>query len=62
MIVGKLVESAALGLKQTLVQHGFTGEFQQACQEYVRMRGPLKSSVTYQAPPDVFLGRCEVPG
>jgi CO/xanthine dehydrogenase Mo-binding subunit len=60
MIVGKLVESAVLGLKQTLVGSGlltdqFTqAEFQNACGAYVEKFGPLKSFSKYQPPPNVF--------
>ena len=59
MIVGKLVESAVLGLKQTLVGSGllkdqFTqAEFQKACCEYLAKFGPLKSTSQYQAPPGI---------
>jgi CO/xanthine dehydrogenase Mo-binding subunit len=60
MIVGKLVESAVLGLKQTLVGSGlltdpFTQEqFQKACGVYIEKFGPLKSFSKYQPPPNVF--------
>ena len=54
MIVGKLVESAALGLKQTLAAHGLNGDFQQSCSEYIARYGPLKSFSKYQAPPGIF--------
>ncbi len=59
MIVGKLVESAVLGLKQTLVGSGvlneqFTqSEFQQACAEYIARHGQLKTFSQYQPPPNV---------
>jgi CO/xanthine dehydrogenase Mo-binding subunit len=59
MIVGKLVESAVLGLKQTLIGSGllkdqFTAtEFQTACAEYITQHGPLKSFSQYQPPPNV---------
>jgi CO/xanthine dehydrogenase Mo-binding subunit len=59
MIVGKLVESAVLGLKQTLSGSGllkdpFTqAEFQKACADYVAKHGPLKSFSQYQPPPNV---------
>ena len=59
MIVGKLVESAVLGLKQTLVGSGllkdpFTQEeFQNACGAYIAKFGKLKSISQYQAPPGV---------
>src|SRR5258705_12269165 len=50
MVVGKLVESAVLGLKQTLVGSGLLPEhyrqpdFQKACAEYISKFGPLKTS------------------
>jgi CO/xanthine dehydrogenase Mo-binding subunit len=59
MIVGKLVESAALGLKQTLLGSGFLqenysrAEFAQACGDYIRKFGPLKSFSQYQTPPEI---------
>ncbi len=59
MVVGKLVESAVTGLKQTLVGSGLLPEsygqreFQQACAGYIAKFGPLKSSATYQPPPNV---------
>ena len=60
MIVGKLVESAVLGLKQTLVgssllpKHFTQAEFQKACGAYIEKFGPLKSLSKYQPPPNVF--------
>jgi CO/xanthine dehydrogenase Mo-binding subunit len=60
MVVGKLVHSAALGLRQTLVGAGLlcegysAEEFRTACAEYVAGSGVLKSYARYQAPPDVF--------
>ncbi|MDQ3668102.1 MAG: xanthine dehydrogenase family protein molybdopterin-binding subunit [Acidobacteriota bacterium] len=59
MVVGKLVESAVLGLKQTLIasghlQEGYTRlEFEGACDEYIKAHGPLKSYSKYQPPPNV---------
>ena len=59
MIVGKLVESAVLGLKQTLIGGGLlreaftTAEFQRACSDYIAKFGPLKSFSQYQPPPNV---------
>ena len=59
MVVGKLVESAVLGLKQTLLGSGLLPEnydseqFQQACRKYVETLGPLKTFSKYQAPPNV---------
>ncbi|MDX6559660.1 MAG: hypothetical protein QOF72_2709, partial [Blastocatellia bacterium] len=58
MIVGKLVESAVLGLKQTLVGSGlltdqFTqAEFQKACGAYIEKFGSLKTFSRYQPPPN----------
>ena len=60
MVVGKLIESAVLGLKQTLVaanllsEHFTQAEFQKACGEYIEKFGPLKSYSTYKPPPGVF--------
>jgi CO/xanthine dehydrogenase Mo-binding subunit len=60
MVVGKLVESAVLGLKQTLIGSGLlpdsydSKDFVRACGEYIAKHGLLKSSSKYQAPPNVF--------
>jgi CO/xanthine dehydrogenase Mo-binding subunit len=60
MVVGKLVESAAVGLKQTLIKAGFLAEnynsaqFAAACARYIGDFGPLKSFSQYQAPPGIF--------
>jgi len=60
MVVGKLVHSAALGLKQTLVGAGLLGEtytaeqFRTACGTLAAERGALKSYARYQAPPGVY--------
>jgi CO/xanthine dehydrogenase Mo-binding subunit len=59
MVVGKLVESAVLGLKQTLIGSGLLRErydsaaFQQACRKHLESFGPLKTFSTYQPPPNV---------
>ncbi|MGI9165428.1 MAG: xanthine dehydrogenase family protein molybdopterin-binding subunit [Pyrinomonadaceae bacterium] len=59
MVVGKLVESAVLGLKQTLIGSGHLQEsytqadFQRACSEYIRSHGSLKSFSKYHPPPNV---------
>jgi len=59
MVVGKLVESAVLGLKQTLIGSGLLKEdysqteFQDACREHIQSVGPLKVFSKYQAPPNV---------
>ena len=60
MIVGKLLQSAATGIKETLVKtgllrNGYTPEqFRSACEEYIAARGALKSYARYKAPADVF--------
>ena len=60
MVVGKLVQSAALGIKQTLMASGLLGdsysaeEFRAACRSQVATRGPFKSWARYEAPADVF--------
>ncbi len=60
MIVGKLVQSAAKGIKQTLTKTGLLGDeytpeqFRAACREYVAAHGALKSYGRYEAPGDVF--------
>ncbi|MDQ1638401.1 MAG: hypothetical protein QOF62_1740 [Pyrinomonadaceae bacterium] len=59
MVVGKLVESAVLALKQTLVGSGLLredysqSEFQEACRTHIEKFGPLKTFSTYQAPPNI---------
>jgi len=59
MVVGKLVQSAVLGLRQTLIGSGHLQEpytqadFQTACGEYIRSHGALKSFSKYQPPPNV---------
>jgi len=56
MVVGKLVEAAALGLKRTLVDSGFLcdacteDEFVRACRRYIETRGPLRSRSQYEPP------------
>jgi len=60
MVVGKLVESAVLGLKQTLIGSGLLSEgygskeFQTACRKYIGTLGTLKAFSKYQAPPNVY--------
>jgi CO/xanthine dehydrogenase Mo-binding subunit len=59
MIVGKLVESAALGLKQTLIgggllSEGYTAdEWRAACRRYNEQHGQLKSFSRYEPPPGI---------
>jgi CO/xanthine dehydrogenase Mo-binding subunit len=59
MIVGKLVESASVGLKQSLIQSGFLSggytrsEFRAACEAYIVRFGVLRSFSQYEAPPGI---------
>jgi CO/xanthine dehydrogenase Mo-binding subunit len=59
MVVGKLVESAVMSLKQTLAGSGLLpekyseSEFKKACADYIAKFGSLKTSSTYQPPPNV---------
>jgi CO/xanthine dehydrogenase Mo-binding subunit len=60
MVVGKLVESAAHGLLQTLRLSGTLGdsysavEFRAACSSYIAKHGDLRSWSQYEPPPDIF--------
>jgi CO/xanthine dehydrogenase Mo-binding subunit len=60
MIVGKLVQSAAVGLKQTLSAGALLGDtytraqFGAACREYIAAHGPLKSYARYESPSGIF--------
>jgi CO/xanthine dehydrogenase Mo-binding subunit len=60
MVVGKLVQSAARGIRQTLIaagllQEGYSrDEFRQACKKYVAERGEFKSWARYEAPSNIF--------
>ena len=53
MVVGKLVETAALGLKAKLDVAGLSGDFPARCAEYIRLNGPLKQFEKYQGPPGI---------
>ncbi len=59
MIVGKLVHSAALGLRQTLLASGLlhdgymTVDFQRAAAAYVARHGSLRAESRYEPPPNV---------
>jgi CO/xanthine dehydrogenase Mo-binding subunit len=59
MIVGKLIESAALDLKQKLtasglLKEGYTPtEFAAACRKHIESSGPLKSQSRYHPPPGI---------
>ena len=60
MVVGKLVQSAARGIVQTLIAAGLlrekysSEEFRDACAKYVAQRGQLKSLAEYEAPPNIY--------
>jgi CO/xanthine dehydrogenase Mo-binding subunit len=60
MVVGSLVRSAALGIRQTLIAGGMIGdsyspeEFRAACQRYISEHGQLRSYARYEAPEGVF--------
>jgi CO/xanthine dehydrogenase Mo-binding subunit len=59
MIVGRLVETAALQLKSKLVRAGLLSDdatrldFADACRRYVAMHGSLRARSQYQPPPGV---------
>jgi CO/xanthine dehydrogenase Mo-binding subunit len=60
MVVGSLVRSAALGIKQTLIASGSLGssyspeEFRTACRAHIAAHGELRSFARYEAPEGVF--------
>ncbi len=60
MVVGKLVQSAARGIQQTLITSGLLregysrDEFCRACAEYVADRGEFKSWARYEPPPGIL--------
>ena len=60
MIVGKLVETAALEIRAKLVNGGYlpdgydTAEFAEACRRYLDRVGPLTLFVKYEHPRDLF--------
>lgn len=59
MIVGKLVEAAAFGLKQQLISAGLLGEaysadeFRAACAAHHKKVGPVKFQSQYKQPPGI---------
>jgi CO/xanthine dehydrogenase Mo-binding subunit len=59
MVVGKLVQSAAMGIRQTLVANGLLrdsytpDEFRAACRSYVAKHGPFRSLAQYEQPEDI---------
>jgi CO/xanthine dehydrogenase Mo-binding subunit len=60
MVVGKLVQSAALGIKQTLISSNLlrenysVDEFRAACEQYVAQHGQFRCWSRYDAPSDIF--------
>jgi CO/xanthine dehydrogenase Mo-binding subunit len=60
MVIGNLIRSAAIGLKQTLQLGGVLketytdAEFAEACREHVAENGVLRSLARYNAPPGIF--------
>jgi len=60
MVVGKLVQSAALGIKNTLIASGMLSdsyspeEFRAACRAYFVKHGKCRSVVQYEQPEGVF--------
>jgi len=60
MVVGKIVQSAAHGIKKTLQAAGLLGdsyspdEFRIACRDYLAGHGPFRSLARYEAPTGVF--------
>jgi CO/xanthine dehydrogenase Mo-binding subunit len=57
MVVGHLVETAALDIKRKLLDSGLLcdacteDEFVRACRRYIETRGPLRSRAQYEPPP-----------
>src|SRR5262249_11913592 len=64
---GNLIRSAALGLKQTLLNSGLLAEsytatdFPDACREYISKYGELKFSSCYGGPPGFFFVEHQCP-
>jgi CO/xanthine dehydrogenase Mo-binding subunit len=60
MVVGKLLQSAGLGIRQTLIAGGLLDdsysaeEFRAACRSQVAAHGQFRSWARYEAPADVF--------
>ena len=59
MVVGHLVESAALEIKKKLIDAGLLcdacteDEFVRACRKYIETRGPLRARANYEPPPGI---------
>jgi len=60
MVVGKLVHSAALGIKESLIMDGklvdacSAEEFRSALRDYVAAHGPFRSLARYEQPSGIF--------
>jgi CO/xanthine dehydrogenase Mo-binding subunit len=60
MVVGKLVQSAAIGIKKTLAASGMLAdsyspeEFCSACRAYVAKHGKIRSLAQYEQPDDII--------
>ncbi len=60
MVVGKLVESAVLGIRQQLLSSSLlpdnyaSEQFRQACRKFIERHGALKSTAEYSAPVGVY--------
>jgi CO/xanthine dehydrogenase Mo-binding subunit len=60
MVIGNLVRSAAIGLRQTLQLDGMLkesytfGEFAEACRKYVAEKGALRSLARYTSPAGIY--------
>jgi CO/xanthine dehydrogenase Mo-binding subunit len=60
MVVGKLVQSAAVGIRNTLTASGMLSddyspeEFRAACSAYVRKHGKFRSVAQYEQPDGIF--------
>ena len=60
MVVGKLVQSAAVGIRKTLIASGMLSdsytpeEFRAACRAYVAKHGKIRSLAQYEQPEGIF--------
>ncbi|HXC32783.1 MAG TPA: xanthine dehydrogenase family protein molybdopterin-binding subunit [Verrucomicrobiae bacterium] len=59
MVVGQLVETAALEIKRKLIDAGLLcdacteDEFVRSCRKYIETRGPLRARANYEPPPGI---------
>jgi CO/xanthine dehydrogenase Mo-binding subunit len=60
MVVGKLVQSAAVGIRKTLIANGMLSDsyrpedFRAACRTYVAKHGKIRSLAQYEQPEGIF--------